>query len=47
MIRRFRRCGSPGALTPEDQATVDQSRAKTTGLRHPAALAAIACIPQP
>ncbi|MGX1913622.1 hypothetical protein ACWIID_32985 [Streptomyces phaeochromogenes] len=32
----FRRCGhAPGALTPEDQATVDQFRAMLTALRNP------------
>ncbi|MCX2927956.1 hypothetical protein [Streptomyces sp. NEAU-W12] len=36
MIRRFRRCGhGPGALTPEDQAVVDQFRAMLTALRNP------------
>ncbi|NED17983.1 hypothetical protein G3I31_07460 [Streptomyces sp. SID9913] len=36
MIRRFRRCGhAPGALTPEDQAVVDQFRAMLTALRNP------------
>lgn len=36
MIRRFRRCGhGPGALTPEDQAVVDQLRAMLTALRNP------------
>ncbi|MEV0604565.1 hypothetical protein AB0I82_35440 [Streptomyces sp. NPDC050315] len=32
----FRRCGhAPGALSPEDQAAVDQSRATLTALRNP------------
>ncbi|MFJ3762540.1 hypothetical protein [Streptomyces sp. NPDC090080] len=36
MIRRFRRCGhAPGALSPEDQAVVDQLRAMLTALRNP------------
>ncbi|WP_086682110.1 hypothetical protein [Streptomyces pseudogriseolus] len=36
MIRRFHRCGhGPGALTPEDQAIVDQFRAMLTALRNP------------
>lgn len=36
MIRRFRRCShAPGALTPEDQATVDQFRALLAALRDP------------
>lgn len=36
MIRRFRRCGhSPGALTPEDQAVVDQFRAMLAAVRDP------------
>lgn len=36
MIRRFRRCGNaPGALSPEDQAVVDQFRAMLTALRNP------------
>ncbi|MFI0192042.1 hypothetical protein ACH4PW_31420 [Streptomyces sp. NPDC017082] len=34
MIRRFRRCGH-GALTPEDQAVVDQVRKMLTALRNP------------
>ncbi|MFJ7146751.1 hypothetical protein ACIQVT_00820 [Streptomyces sp. NPDC100445] len=34
MKRLFRRCGhAPGALTPEDQAAVDQSRALLAALR--------------
>ncbi|KIE24681.1 hypothetical protein LK08_23240 [Streptomyces sp. MUSC 125] len=36
MIRRFRRCGhAPGALSPEDQAVVEQFRAMLTALRNP------------
>ncbi|MFF8911698.1 hypothetical protein [Streptomyces olivaceoviridis] len=36
MIHRFRRCGpGPGALTPEDQAVVDQFRAMLTAVRNP------------
>ncbi|GAB1333304.1 hypothetical protein [Streptomyces sennicomposti] len=36
MIRRFRRRGhAPGALSPEDQAVVDQFRAMLTALRNP------------
>ncbi|MFJ6053656.1 hypothetical protein [Streptomyces sp. NPDC092307] len=36
MIRRFRRCGhAPGALTPEDQAAVDQFRTMLTAVRDP------------
>ncbi|WP_420082701.1 hypothetical protein ACN6AT_35895 (plasmid) [Streptomyces sp. JL4002] len=37
MIRRmFRRCGhAPGALTPEDQAAVDQFHAMLNAVRHP------------
>ncbi|MBT2539742.1 hypothetical protein J7E99_03215 [Streptomyces sp. ISL-44] len=36
MIRRFRRCGhAPGALTPEDQAAVDQFRAMLAAVRSP------------
>lgn len=36
MIRRFRRCGhAPGALTPGDQAVVDQFRALLAALREP------------
>ncbi|MFJ8159220.1 hypothetical protein [Streptomyces sp. NPDC094468] len=36
MIRRFRCCGhAPGALSPEDQAVVDQFRAMLTALRNP------------
>ncbi|WP_445270399.1 hypothetical protein [Streptomyces sp. DSM 41634] len=36
MIRRFLRCGhSPGALTPEDQAAVDQFRAMLTAVHDP------------
>lgn len=36
MIRRFRRCGhAPGALTPEDQAIVDQFRAMLAAVRNP------------
>ncbi|WP_331728636.1 hypothetical protein [Streptomyces anulatus] len=36
MIRRFRRCGhAPGAISPEDQAVVDQFRAMLTSLRNP------------
>ncbi|MFD4260730.1 hypothetical protein ACFWR9_24685 [Streptomyces sp. NPDC058534] len=36
MIRRFRRCGhAPGAISPEDQAVVDQFRATLTALRSP------------
>ncbi|MEU3408937.1 hypothetical protein ABZ766_34015 [Streptomyces sp. NPDC006670] len=32
----FRRCGNAGALSPEDQAAVDQFRAMLTALRNPA-----------
>ncbi|MFI1169100.1 hypothetical protein ACH4UM_37445 [Streptomyces sp. NPDC020801] len=36
MIRRFRLCGhGPGALTPEDQAIVDQFRAMLAAMRDP------------
>jgi hypothetical protein len=36
MKRRFRRCGhAPGALSPEDQAVVDQFRAMLTAMRDP------------
>ncbi|MEU9594381.1 hypothetical protein AB0D84_32330 [Streptomyces sp. NPDC048193] len=36
MIRRFRRCGhAPGAISPEDQAVVDQFRAMLTAVRNP------------
>ncbi|MGW1520750.1 hypothetical protein [Streptomyces sp. NPDC002287] len=36
MIRRFRRYGhAPGALTPEDQAVVDQFRAMLAAVRSP------------
>ncbi|MFC8247561.1 hypothetical protein [Streptomyces chartreusis] len=36
MIHRFRRCGhGPGALTPEDQAVVDQFRAMLAAVRAP------------
>ncbi|MGW2416022.1 hypothetical protein ACWCV5_28180 [Streptomyces tubercidicus] len=36
MKRLFRRCGhAPGALSPEDQAVVDQFRAMLTALRNP------------
>ncbi|CAM5661890.1 hypothetical protein [Streptomyces olivaceoviridis] len=36
MIHRFRRCGhDPGALTPEDQAVVDQFRAMLAAVRAP------------
>ncbi|MFF4534111.1 hypothetical protein ACFY1P_33180 [Streptomyces sp. NPDC001407] len=36
MIRRFRRCGhGPGALTPEDQAVVDQFRVMLAAVRAP------------
>ncbi|MFG2394623.1 hypothetical protein ACGFYF_37930 [Streptomyces lavendulae] len=36
MIRRFRRCGhAPGALTPEDQAVVDQFRGMLAAVRSP------------
>ncbi|WP_424893268.1 hypothetical protein [Streptomyces sp. XH2] len=36
MIRRFRRCGhGPEALSPEDQADIDQFRAMLTALRNP------------
>ncbi|MEU2179845.1 hypothetical protein [Streptomyces thermolilacinus] len=36
MIRRFRRCGhGPGAISPEDQAVVDQFRAMLAAVRNP------------
>ncbi|MFJ4008077.1 hypothetical protein ACIPWL_32185 [Streptomyces sp. NPDC090023] len=36
MIRRFRRCGhAPGAISPEDQAVVDQFRAMLAAVRNP------------
>ncbi|MGW2777261.1 hypothetical protein ACWC4C_32980 [Streptomyces olivaceoviridis] len=36
MLHRFRRCAhAPGALTPEDQAVVDQFRAMLAALRNP------------
>ncbi|MEG9551370.1 hypothetical protein V5N34_25200 [Streptomyces baarnensis] len=36
MIRRLRRCGhAPGAVSPEDQAVVDQLREMLTALRNP------------
>ncbi|WP_221355392.1 hypothetical protein [Streptomyces beigongshangae] len=36
MIRRFRRCGHAlGAISPEDQAVVDQFRAMLTAVRNP------------
>ncbi len=36
MIRRLRRCGhAPGAISPQDQAVVDQSRAMLTAVRNP------------
>ncbi|MFC7818707.1 hypothetical protein ACFUTR_29210 [Streptomyces sp. NPDC057367] len=36
MIRRFRRCGTaPGAISPEDQAVVDQFRAMLAAVRNP------------
>ncbi|MEU9189461.1 hypothetical protein AB0D14_33950 [Streptomyces sp. NPDC048484] len=36
MIRRFRRCGhAPGAISPEDQAVVDQFRAMLAAVRDP------------
>ncbi|MFF0337890.1 hypothetical protein ACFYUM_35530 [Streptomyces fimicarius] len=36
MIRRLRRCGhAPGAVSPEDQAVVDQFREMLTALRNP------------
>ncbi|MET9810801.1 hypothetical protein [Streptomyces halstedii] len=36
MIRRLRRCGhAPGAISPEDQAVVDEFRAMLTALRNP------------
>ncbi|MEU8550543.1 hypothetical protein AB0C81_26780 [Streptomyces roseoverticillatus] len=35
MKRFFRRCGNAGALSPEDQAVVDQFRAMLTALRDP------------
>ncbi|WJV51799.1 hypothetical protein [Streptomyces flavofungini] len=36
MIRRFRRCGPAlGAISPEDQAVVDQFRTMLSTLRHP------------
>jgi hypothetical protein len=36
MKRLFRRCGhAPGAISPEDQAAVDQFRAMLTAVRNP------------
>ncbi|MFD3976227.1 hypothetical protein [Streptomyces cyaneofuscatus] len=35
MIRRLRRCGhTPGAISPEDQAVINQFRAMLTALRN-------------
>ncbi|WP_327169955.1 hypothetical protein [Streptomyces subrutilus] len=36
MIRRFRRCGhSPGIISPEGQAAVDEFRAMLAAVREP------------